>query len=91
MSVAARVSQEMGVKLGNEVSGIQVYSHQLLVRQFGTIHVCIYTYCTCASSPFLHPSSGAVSHNSQILFTLYLQAKSRTVGQENRYFHHTNQ
>ena len=42
MSVAARVSQEMGVKLGNEVSGIQVYSHQLLVRQFGTI-MCAYT------------------------------------------------
>ena len=42
MSVAARVSQEMGVKLGNEVSGIQVYSHQLLVRQFGTLYVCAF-------------------------------------------------
>jgi len=51
MSVAARVSQEMGVKLGHEVCGICYYSQSLFFTHVFVYFtecrfICVLTSCT---------------------------------------------
>jgi hypothetical protein len=44
MSIAARVSQEMGVKLGHEVCGVCYYSQSLFFTRFSLLSVGLYAF-----------------------------------------------